>query len=86
MMFLAFSGLRINEALPLDREVMDWKDGLIHVTREKRGINPWEAPQNALCFIPEAEKCNRPCFHACEGNHPLLPIHIAGFEIREIGL
>jgi integrase len=36
VLFLAFSGLRVNEALPLD-----WENELIHVKREKRGINPW---------------------------------------------
>jgi hypothetical protein len=41
MLFLGFSGLRINEALPLDWEAIDWKEGLIHVRREKKGINPW---------------------------------------------
>lgn len=41
MMFLAGTGLRINEARCLDWEVVDWKEGLIHVKREKRGINPW---------------------------------------------
>jgi integrase len=41
VMFLAFSGLRINEALPLDWEPVDWKQEVIHVRREKRGINPW---------------------------------------------
>lgn len=41
VMFLAFSGLRINEALPLDWEAVDWDNELIHVVREKRGVNPW---------------------------------------------
>jgi len=41
MMFLAGTGLRINEARCLDWEVVDWKEGLIHVKREKRRINPW---------------------------------------------
>lgn len=41
VMFLAFSGLRINEALPLDWEAVDWSNELIHVVREKRGVNPW---------------------------------------------
>jgi integrase len=39
--FLAGTGLRINEARCLDWEAVDWKEGLIHVQREKRGINPW---------------------------------------------
>lgn len=39
--FLAYSGLRIGEAIPLDWEAVDWKENLIHVRREKRGIMPW---------------------------------------------
>jgi integrase len=39
--FLAFSGLRIGEALPLDWEAVDWSDRVIHIQREKRGIMPW---------------------------------------------
>jgi integrase len=48
IMFLAFSGLRINEALPLDWEPVDWKQQLIHVRREKRGINPWVPIMNEM--------------------------------------
>jgi integrase len=39
--FLAYSGLRIGEAIPLDREAIDWAANVIHVRREKRGILPW---------------------------------------------
>lgn len=39
--FLAFSGLRINEALPLKWDAVDWKNGIINVQREKGGINPY---------------------------------------------
>jgi integrase len=39
--FLAFSGLRIGEALSLDWEAVDWGEKLLHVQREKRGITPW---------------------------------------------
>lgn len=39
--FLAYSGLRIGEALPLDWEAVDWSEKLIHVKREKRGTMPW---------------------------------------------
>lgn len=39
--FLAFSGLRIGEALALDWEAVDWGEKLLHVQREKRGITPW---------------------------------------------
>jgi integrase len=47
--FLAFSGLRIGEALPLDWEAVDWSDKVIHVQREKRGIMPW------VPILPEME-------------------------------
>jgi integrase len=39
--FLAYSGLRIGEALPLDWEAIDWGEKLIHVKREKKGTMPW---------------------------------------------
>lgn len=39
--FLAYSGLRIGEALPLDWESVDWGNGVVHVQREKRGCNPF---------------------------------------------
>jgi integrase len=39
--FLAYSGLRIGEALPLDWEAVDWGNGVVHVKREKRGCNPF---------------------------------------------
>jgi len=47
--FLAFSGLRIGEAMPLDWEAVDWGDKVIHVQREKRGIMPW------VPILPEME-------------------------------
>jgi len=39
--FLAFSGLRIGEALPLEWEAVDLKQKILTVRREKRGIVPW---------------------------------------------
>ena len=39
--FLAYSELRIGEALSLDWEAIDWAGRVIHVNREKRGIMPW---------------------------------------------
>lgn len=39
--FLAYSGLRIGEALVMEWESVDWPAGLLHVRREKRGITPW---------------------------------------------
>lgn len=39
--FLASTGLRINEALCLGKNSVDWETGVINVKREKKGINPW---------------------------------------------
>jgi site-specific recombinase XerC len=39
--FLAFTGLRIGEALRLDWESVDWAQGVLHVQRLKRGYNPF---------------------------------------------
>ncbi len=39
--FLAFSGLRIGEALPMTWGAVNWGEQILHVTREKRGITPW---------------------------------------------
>ena len=47
--FLAYSGLRIGEALPLDWEAVDWGQKTLHVKREKRGITPW------VPILPEME-------------------------------
>ena len=41
IMFLAFSGLRVREALALEWKAVNWAEGIIHVKREKRGINPF---------------------------------------------
>lgn len=41
--FLAYSGLRLGEALPLGWEAVNWGEGILHVVREKRGVNPWVA-------------------------------------------
>jgi integrase len=41
--FLAFSGLRIGEALPLTWDAVNLGEGLVNVHREKRGCNPWVA-------------------------------------------
>jgi integrase len=49
VMFLAFSGLRVREALPLKWEAVNWDEGIIHVRREKRGINPF------VPILPEME-------------------------------
>lgn len=39
--FLAFSGLRIGEALPMTWGAVNWDEQILHVRREKRGITPW---------------------------------------------
>jgi integrase len=39
--FLAFSGLRIGEALPLEWNAVNWGEEILQVKREKRGITPW---------------------------------------------
>lgn len=39
--FLAYSGLRIGEALAMEWESVDWAEKILHVKREKRGIMPW---------------------------------------------
>jgi len=41
--FLAYSGLRIGEALPLTWAAVNLGEGLVNVRREKRGCNPWVA-------------------------------------------
>lgn len=47
--FLAYSGLRIGEALAVEWESVDWPSRLLHVKREKRGITPW------VPILPEME-------------------------------
>ncbi len=41
--FLAYSGLRIGEALPLTWAAVNLGEGLVQVNREKHGCNPWVA-------------------------------------------
>jgi integrase len=53
IMFLAFSGLRVREALPLTWEAVDWAEGIIQIRREKRGINPF------VPILPEMEQLLR---------------------------
>ena len=47
--FLAYSGLRIGEAMPLSWEDVAWGEKTLHVKREKRGIMPW------VPILPEME-------------------------------
>ncbi len=49
VLFMAYSGLRIGEALPLEWEAVNWGEGLLQVKREKKGVNPWVA------ILPEME-------------------------------
>lgn len=39
--FLAFTGLRIGEALAMEWENVDWREGVLHVQQLKRGCNPF---------------------------------------------
>ena len=41
VLFLAYSGLRIGEALPLTWAAVNLDEEILQVTREKRGIVPW---------------------------------------------
>ncbi len=41
VLFLGLSGLRVNEALRLSWEDVSWAQGVIHVQREKNGVNPF---------------------------------------------
>lgn len=47
--FLAYSGLRIGEALAMEWEMVDSKEQILHVKREKKGITPW------VPILPEME-------------------------------
>jgi integrase len=47
--FLAYSGLRIGEALPLEWQAVDWSQKILRVKREKRGIMPF------VPIVPEME-------------------------------
>lgn len=47
--FLAFSGLRIGEAVPLDWKAINLGKQVLHVKREKKGICPW------VMILPEME-------------------------------
>ncbi len=64
--FLAYSGLRIGEALPLEWEAVDWGQKTLHVKREKRGITPW------VLILPEMEALLRDMQKRAKG-HLLFP-------------
>lgn len=66
VVFLAFSGLRVREALPLEWKAVDWSQGIIHVKRQKRGINPF------VPILPEMETLLRQ-MQARAQSHLLFP-------------
>jgi integrase len=74
--FLAYSGLRIGEALPLDWEAIDWSDRVIHVQREKRGIMPW------VPILPEMETLLRD-MQKRSTSHLLFPSPFDANTIRD---
>lgn len=47
--FMAYSGLRIGETLPLRWDAVNLGEGILQVKREKKGVNPWVA------ILPEME-------------------------------
>jgi len=74
-LFLAFSGLRINEALPLDWETVDRRGEIIHVKREKRGINPWVPIMDRMApLLDEMKKTFRSHLLFPSPLHPNKPI------------
>ncbi len=64
--FLAYSGLRVGEALTLDWEAVDWSGKVLHVKREKRGIMPW------VPILPEMERLLRDMQKRSQ-SHLLIP-------------
>lgn len=38
---MAYSGLRVGEALAMEWEMVSWGEKILHVQREKKGITPW---------------------------------------------
>jgi integrase len=79
--FLAYSGLRIGEALPLEWKAVDWNKKVLRVKREKRGIMPF------VPILPEMEALLRGMQKRAI-NHLLFPsplnpkVHRAGSTIR----
>lgn len=79
--FLAYSGLRIGEALPLEWKAVDWRQKVLRVKREKRGIMPF------VPIVPEMEALLRGMQKRAV-NHLLFPspmnpnVHRAGSTIR----
>jgi integrase len=38
---MAYSGLRVGEALVMEWDMVSWGEKILHVQREKKGITPW---------------------------------------------
>jgi integrase len=64
--FLAYSGVRIGEALPLEWEAVDWGQKILNIKREKRGITPW------VPVLPEMESLLRAMQNRAK-SHLLFP-------------
>jgi integrase len=75
--FLAYSGLRIGEALRLTWEDIGFGEKLIHVRREKRGIMPW------VPILPEMETLLRAMKTRSTG-YLLFPSPLDGTKPREV--
>ena len=74
--FLAYSGLRIGEALPLTWATVNLGEGLVNVCREKRGVNPWVA------ITPELETLLRD-MQTCKTTGFLFPSPLDANKPRE---
>jgi len=74
--FLAYSGLRIGEALPLEWEAVDWGQRVLRVHRQKRGIMPW------VPILPEMETLLRAMQKRAKG-HLLFPSPFDPMQLRD---
>jgi integrase len=71
--FLAYSGLRIGEAVGLEWECVAWGEGILHVKREKKGVTPW------VVILPELRVLLRDMQKRAT-NHLLFPSRLGGTE------
>jgi integrase len=64
--FLAYSGLRIGEALPLRWGMVNLAEGLVNVIREKKGVTPWVAitPELEALLSAMQERATSPLLFA----------------------
>lgn len=74
--FLAYTGLRIGEALTLDWEAVDFSNKVVRVVREKRGILPW------VPIVPELEALLRE-MRKRSGSYLLFPSPFDANKPRE---